>query len=169
MQGPGSCSTVLMSSLFCFCLLLIKQENIQPSQSPSEKRLGDKRGLPCRKRSTQRPLAPHSFSNIENKAWIRPIRVQEGKAKQQTQWKRRGPLYKRFSFDDEWMERNRKRKLAKETQSDRENESSNPPEDQFKVRTEDRSLLSLSLAASLCCTCLSSGCTFNQLCCFLCV
>ncbi|XP_062988517.1 LOW QUALITY PROTEIN: rho guanine nucleotide exchange factor 4 [Elgaria multicarinata webbii] len=111
------------------------EENIQQNQIPSEKRPGEKRGLHCRKRSTQMPLSPHSFSTIEDKAWVLPFHVQEGKAKEHAQRKRHRPLYKRFSFDDTWMERNRKRKLVKETQSDRENEACNLPGDQLQVKT----------------------------------
>lgn len=82
------------------------------------------------------PLSPPSLSNIESKAWILPFHIQEGKAKEHAQRKRHRPLYKRFSFDDTWMERNRKRKLVKEAQSDREIESSNLPEDHLKVRNQ---------------------------------
>lgn len=79
------------------------------------------------------PLCPQILSDIENKTWMLPCHGQEGKAKEHTQRKRRRPLYKRFSFDDAWMEKNRKRKLVKGTQSDREAESTNFQEDQLKV------------------------------------
>lgn len=113
----------------------IKQENIQQSQMPSEKRLSEKRGLHCRTRSTQMPLSLHTFSNIENKAWKCPFHAPEVKPKVHTLRRRHEPLYKRFSFDDAWMERNRRRKLVKETQSDRETDSSYLLKDQLKVRT----------------------------------
>lgn len=119
---------------FCFHILFIKQENIQQGQIPSEKRPSEKRGLPCRTRSTQIPVPPHSFSNIENKAWVCSFHAQEGKPKEHIPRKRHGPLYKRFSFDDAWMERNRRRKLVRETQSDRETDSSYLIDDRLKVR-----------------------------------
>lgn len=75
-------------------------------------------------------------SNVEDKAWILPFYIQEGKIKKQVQQKRHKSLYKCFSFDDTWMERNRKRTFVKEAQSDRENESSNFPEDQLNVRNQ---------------------------------
>ncbi|XP_020658732.3 rho guanine nucleotide exchange factor 4 isoform X1 [Pogona vitticeps] len=146
-SGISSQSQISLNTTSSVSDIIRDEENIQPNQISSEKRLGDKCGLPCRKRSTQMPLSPHSFSNIENKAWMLPFRVQEGKAEQQTQWKRPGLLYKRFSFDDEQMEKNRKRKLAKETQSDRETEASNLPEDQFKVKLRPSSTSSMSFGA----------------------
>lgn len=113
----------------------MKQENIQQSQLTPEKRPGEKRGLHCRKMSSQMLLSPRSFSHgIENKAWILPFHAQERRPNECTHRKRRRPLYKRFSFDDAWMERSRKRKLVKETQSDREIEPNNLQEDQVKVR-----------------------------------
>ncbi|XP_053162431.1 LOW QUALITY PROTEIN: uncharacterized protein LOC128349701 [Hemicordylus capensis] len=133
-SGISSQSQISLNTASSVSDIIRDEESAQQSQIPSEKRPGEKRGLQCRKRSTQMPLSPHSFSNIENKAWMLAFHSQEGKAKEQTQRKRRRPLYKRFSFDDAWMERNRKRKLVKETQSDRGTDSSTLLDDQLKVK-----------------------------------
>ncbi|KAH0623865.1 hypothetical protein JD844_007036 [Phrynosoma platyrhinos] len=138
-SGISSQSQISLNTISSVSEIIRNEETTQPSQIPSEKRPGEKRGLQCRKRSTQMPLSPHSFSNIENKTWLLPFHVQEGKAKEHAQRRRHRPLYKRFSFDDTWMERNRKRKLVKETQSGRENELSNLPEDQVKMRPSSTS------------------------------
>uniref|UniRef100_A0A8C0QNV7 Rho guanine nucleotide exchange factor 4 n=1 Tax=Chelonoidis abingdonii TaxID=106734 RepID=A0A8C0QNV7_CHEAB len=50
-----------------------------------------------------------------------------------SQRKRFKPLYKRFSCDDMWLERYRKRNLEKEMQSEREIQLRNLPEDQLKI------------------------------------
>ncbi|XP_028586481.2 LOW QUALITY PROTEIN: rho guanine nucleotide exchange factor 4 [Podarcis muralis] len=133
-SGISSQSQISLDTTSSVSDIIRDEENIQQSQIPPEKRPGEKWGLHCRKRSTQMPLSPPSLSNIESKAWILPFHIQEGKAKEHAQRKRHRPLYKRFSFDDTWMERNRKRKLVKEAQSDREIESSNLPEDHLKVK-----------------------------------
>nr|XP_056705572.1 rho guanine nucleotide exchange factor 4 isoform X1 [Euleptes europaea] len=133
-SGISSQSQISLNTASSASDIIRDEESIQQSQITSEKRPGEKRGLHGRKTSPQTPLSPHSFSHVENKAWMLPFHVQEPRANERTQRKRRRPLYKRFSFDDAWMERNRKRTLVKETQSDREMEPSNPPEDQLKVK-----------------------------------
>ncbi|XP_061492363.1 rho guanine nucleotide exchange factor 4 [Rhineura floridana] len=133
-SGISSQSQISLDTTSLLSDTIRDEENIPQSQTLSEKRPGEKRGLHCSKRSTQMPLSPPSFSNIESKAWLLPFHVLEGKAEEHAQRKRHRPLHKRFSFDDTWMEKNWKRKLVKEAQSDRETESSNLPEDQLKVR-----------------------------------
>ncbi|XP_060097882.1 rho guanine nucleotide exchange factor 4 isoform X1 [Heteronotia binoei] len=135
-SGISSQSQISLNTASSVSDIIRDVENIQQSQITSEKKPGEKRSLHCRKTSTQMPLSPHSFSHTENKTWMLPFHVQEGRANECTHRKRRRPLYKRFSFDDAWMERNRKRKLVKETQSDRESEPSNFPEDQLKVKMQ---------------------------------
>lgn len=49
--------------------------------------------------------------------------------------KRPKPLYKCFSFDDVWMERNQKRKLEKETQPEGGVQLQHLPEEPLKVRS----------------------------------
>ncbi|XP_066477006.1 rho guanine nucleotide exchange factor 4 isoform X2 [Tiliqua scincoides] len=131
-SGISSQSQISLNTISSLGDIIRDEENIQ--QTPSEKRLSEKRGLHCRTRSTQMPVSPHSFPNIENKAWMCPFHAQEGKPKEHTPRKRHGLPCKRFSFDDAWMERNRRRKPVKETQSDRETDSSYLLEDRLKVK-----------------------------------
>ncbi|KAJ6669132.1 hypothetical protein lerEdw1_007941 [Lerista edwardsae] len=133
-SGISSQSQISLNTVSSMGDIIRDEENIQQSQMPSEKRPSEKRGLHCRTRSTQMPLSPQAFSNIENKAWMCPFHAQEGKPKVHTLRRRHEPLYKRFSFDDAWMERNRRRKLVKETQSDRETDSSYLLKDRLKVK-----------------------------------
>ncbi|XP_042313249.1 rho guanine nucleotide exchange factor 4 isoform X1 [Sceloporus undulatus] len=146
-SGISSQSQISLNMISSVSDIIRDEETTQPSQISPEKRPGEKRGLHCKKRSTQMPLSPHSFSNTENKAWLLPFHVQEGKAKEHAQRRRHRPLYKHFSFDDTWMERNRKRKLMKETQSGRENELSNLPEDLLKVKMRPSSTSSVPFDA----------------------
>ncbi|XP_008104692.2 LOW QUALITY PROTEIN: rho guanine nucleotide exchange factor 4 [Anolis carolinensis] len=146
-SGISSQSQISLNMTSSVSDIIRDEEANQPSQIPSEKRSGEKNGLHCRKRSTQMSLPPYSFSNIENKAWLLPFHIQKGKAKEHSQRRRHRSLYKRFSFDDTWMEKNRKRKLVKETHSGRGNELSNLPEDLLKIKMRPSSTSSMPFDA----------------------
>ncbi|XP_060624146.2 rho guanine nucleotide exchange factor 4 isoform X1 [Anolis sagrei] len=146
-SGISSQSQISLNMTSSVSDIIRDEETTQPSQIPSEKRPAEKHGLHCRKRSTQMSLPPYSSSNIENKAWLLPFHIQKGKAKEHSQRRRHRSLYKRFSFDDAWMEKNRKRKLVKEAHSDRENELSNLPEDLLKIKMRPSSTSSMPFDA----------------------
>ncbi|XP_015492958.2 rho guanine nucleotide exchange factor 4 isoform X1 [Parus major] len=96
----------------------VKQESKQPCQTAPEKR-PNKKWVPHRKRRPPRvPPCPRPVSTLESKARRLSFLAPEEKAKEIPERKRKRPkpLYKCFSFDDVWMERNQKRKLEKETQ-----------------------------------------------------
>ncbi|KAM6443194.1 rho guanine nucleotide exchange factor 4 isoform 3-T3 [Liasis olivaceus] len=131
-SGISSQSQISLNTTTSMSDIIRDEEHSQQSEISSEKRSGEKHGLHYRKRSTQMPASLHS--DVEDKAWILPFCVQEGKIKKHVRQERHRSLYKCFSFDDTWMERNRKRKFVKEAQSDRGNESSNIPEDQLHVK-----------------------------------
>lgn len=121
----------------CFHLLFVKQDSRQQCPTPPEKRPNEK-GVPHRKRrSPQVPTSPRPFSTHENKAWRLSFLASDEKAKEIPERRRKRPksLYKCFSFDDIWMQRNQKRKLEKETQPEKGTQLQHFPEDQLKVRT----------------------------------
>lgn len=121
----------------CFHLLFVKQDSKQQCPTPPEKRPNEK-GVPHRKRrSPQVPTSPRPFSTLENKAWRLSFLAPDEKAKETPERRRKRPksLYKCFSFDDIWMQRNQKRKLEKERQPERGTQLQHFPEDQLKVRT----------------------------------
>lgn len=130
----------------CFHLLFVKQDSKQQCPTPPEKRPNEK-GVPHRKRrSPQVPTSPRPFSTLENKAWRLSFLAPDEKAKEIPESRRKRPksLYKCFSFDDIWMQRNQKRKLEKETQPERGTQLQHFPEDQLKVRTHTPSSSSSS-------------------------
>ncbi|XP_030136024.2 rho guanine nucleotide exchange factor 4 isoform X1 [Taeniopygia guttata] len=94
----------------------VKQESKQPCQTAPGKR-PNKKWVPHRKR---RPpwVPPCPVSTLESRACRLSFLAPDEKAKEipERRRKRPKPLYKCFSFDDVWMERNQKRKLEKETQ-----------------------------------------------------
>lgn len=122
----------------CFYPLFVKQESKQQCQTPPEKSPNEK-GVPHRKR---RPLlvppSPRPISTLENKAWRLSFLAPDEKDKEIPERRRRRKrpksLYKCFSFDDVWMERNQKRNLEKERQPERGIQLQHLPEDQLKVR-----------------------------------
>ena len=119
----------------------MKQESKQPCQIPPEKRPSEK-WVPHRKRrAPQVPPSPRPISTLESKAWRLAFPAPDEKAKEtpERRRKRPKPLYKCFSFDDVWMERNQKRKLEKETQPERGIQLRHLPEDQLKVRNRTAS------------------------------
>ncbi|XP_070609086.1 rho guanine nucleotide exchange factor 4 isoform X1 [Erythrolamprus reginae] len=131
-SGISSQSQISLNTTTSMSDIIRDEERSQQSEISAEERSGEKHGLPYRKKSVQMPGSLDS--NVEDKAWILPFYIQEGKIKNHVQQKRHKSLYKCFSFDDTWMERNRKRTFVKEGQSDRENKSSNSPEDQLNVK-----------------------------------
>ncbi|XP_034295682.1 rho guanine nucleotide exchange factor 4 isoform X2 [Pantherophis guttatus] len=133
-SGISSQSQISLNTTTSMSDIIRDEEHSQQSEISAEERSGEKHGLPYRKKSIQMPGSLDS--NVEDKAWILPFYIQEGKIKKHVLQKRHKSLYKCFSFDDTWMERNRKRTFVKEAQSDRENESSNFPEDQLNVKTK---------------------------------
>ncbi|KAK2514396.1 hypothetical protein Q9233_014973 [Columba guinea] len=114
---------------------LKKCESKQQCQTPPEKRPNEK-WLPHRKRRLPEvPPSPHPISTLESKAWRLTFLAPDEKSKEipERRRKRPKPLYKCFSFDDVWMERNQKRKLEKETQPERGIQLQHLPEDQLKA------------------------------------
>ncbi|RLV97581.1 hypothetical protein DV515_00011621 [Chloebia gouldiae] len=94
----------------------VKQESKQPCQTAPGKR-PNKKWVPHRKRRPPR-VPPCPVSTLESRARRLSFLAPDEKAKEipERRRKRPKPLYKCFSFDDVWMERNQKRKLEKETQ-----------------------------------------------------
>ncbi|XP_013907619.1 PREDICTED: rho guanine nucleotide exchange factor 4 [Thamnophis sirtalis] len=133
-SGISSQSQISLNTTASMSDIIRDEEHSQQSEISAEERSGEKHGLPYRKKSIQMPGSLDS--NVEDKAWILPFYIQKGKIKKHVQQKRHKSLYKCFSFDDTWMERNRKRTFVREDQSDRENESSNFSEDQLNVKTK---------------------------------
>ncbi|XP_026557059.1 rho guanine nucleotide exchange factor 4 [Pseudonaja textilis] len=131
-SGISSQSQISLNTTTSMSDIIRDEEHSQQSEISAEDRAGEKHGLPYRKKSIQMPGSLDS--NVEDKAWILPFYIQEGKIKKYVQQKRHKSLYKCFSFDDTWMERNRKRTFVKEAQSGRENEPSNFPEDQLTAK-----------------------------------
>ncbi|XP_032857516.2 rho guanine nucleotide exchange factor 4 isoform X1 [Tyto alba] len=113
----------------------VKQESKHQCQTPPEKRPSEK-WVPHRKRKPpQVPPSPCPISALESKAWRLSFLAPDEKTKEirERRRKRPKPLYRCFSFDDVWMERNQKRKLEKETQPERGIQLRHLPEDQLKA------------------------------------
>lgn len=119
-----------------FHLLSVKQESKQQCQTPPEKRPNEKWVSRWKRRPPRVPPSPHPISTVESKAWRISFLAPHEKNKEipERRRKRPKPLYKCFSFDDVWMERNQKRKLEKETQPEKGIQLQHLAEDQFKVR-----------------------------------
>lgn len=151
----------------------MKQESKQQCQTSPEKRPNEK-WVPHRKRRPpQVPPSPRPVSTLESKAWRLSFLAPDEKTKEMPERRRKRPrsLYKCFSFDDIWMERNQKRKLEKETQPERGIQLQHLPEDQLKVssRTPSSSFsgtvfLSASTLLSTLVTFLSLYFVWYQLC-----
>ncbi|XP_019359251.1 PREDICTED: rho guanine nucleotide exchange factor 4 isoform X1 [Gavialis gangeticus] len=142
-SGISSQSQISLNTASSVSDILRDEDPKQQSQTPPERRSCEK-WLPHRKKKPPQTLpSPHPFSSIENKGWRLPLFTLDGKAKETSQRRQPKPLYKHFSFDDIWMERNQKRKLKKEPQSEREIQWSNLPEDQVKAR------MSLAIASAV--------------------
>ncbi|RMC02331.1 hypothetical protein DUI87_21499 [Hirundo rustica rustica] len=113
----------------------VKQESKQPRQTAPEKR-PNKKWVPHRKRRPPRvPPCPRPVSTMESKAQRLFFLAPDEKAKEipERRRKRPKPLYKCFSFDDVWMERNQKRKLEKKTQPEGGVQLQHLPEDPSKA------------------------------------
>ncbi|CAM5139058.1 unnamed protein product [Eretmochelys imbricata] len=133
-SGISSQSQISLNTASSVSDILRDEDPQQQSQTPPEKRPSEKWVLHRKKRSPQILLSPRPFSSIESKVWMLPFLAPDGKAKKTSQRKRLKPLYKRFSCDDMWLDRYRKRNLEKETQPEREIQLRNLPEDQLKAR-----------------------------------
>ncbi|XP_053895791.1 LOW QUALITY PROTEIN: uncharacterized protein LOC128843202 [Malaclemys terrapin pileata] len=133
-SGISSQSQISLNTASSVSDILRDEDPQQQSQMPPEKRPSEKWVLHRKKKSPQIMLSPRPFSSIESKVWMLPFLTPDGKAKKTSQRKRLKPLYKRFSCDDMWLERYRKRNLEKETQLEREIQLRNLPEDQLKAR-----------------------------------
>ncbi|XP_006125265.2 LOW QUALITY PROTEIN: uncharacterized protein LOC102450331 [Pelodiscus sinensis] len=133
-SGISSQSQISLNTASSVSDLLRDEDPQQQSQMPPEKRPSEKWVLHRKKRSPQIPLSPRPFSSIESKIWMLPFLAPDEKAKKVPEPKRLKPLYKCFSCDDMWLERNRKRNLEKATQLEREIQLRNLPEDQLKAR-----------------------------------
>ncbi|XP_039203098.1 rho guanine nucleotide exchange factor 4 isoform X2 [Crotalus tigris] len=131
-SGISSQSQISLNTTTSMSDIIRDEEHSQQSEISSEKSSDEKHDLPYRKKFIQMPGSLDS--SVEDKAWSLPFYIQEGKIKKHIQQKRHKYLYKCFSFDDAWMERNRKRTFVKEAQTDRNNELSNFPEEQLNVK-----------------------------------
>lgn len=122
----------------CFHLQFVKQESEQPCPAAAEKR-PNKQWVPHSKRRPPRvPPCPRPVSTLESRAPRLSFPAPDEKAKEipESGRKRPKPLYKCFSFDDVWMERNQKRKLEKKTQPEGGVQLQHLPEDPSKVRSQ---------------------------------
>ncbi|XP_067394975.1 LOW QUALITY PROTEIN: uncharacterized protein [Emydura macquarii macquarii] len=133
-SGISSQSQISLNTASSVSNILRDEDPQQQSQMPPEKRPSERWILHRKKRSPQIPLSPRPFSSTESNVWMTPFIAPNGKAKKVSQRKRLKPLYKCFSCDDMWLERNRKRNLEKEMQPEREIQLRNLPEDQLKAR-----------------------------------
>ncbi|XP_069648075.1 LOW QUALITY PROTEIN: rho guanine nucleotide exchange factor 4 [Haliaeetus albicilla] len=134
-SGISSQSQISLNTASSISDMLRDEESKQQCQTPPEKRPNEK-WVPHRKRRPpQVPPSPHPISTLESKAWRLSFLAPDEKAKDipERRRKRPKPLYKCFSFDDVWMERNQKRKLEKETQPERGIQLQHLPEDQLKA------------------------------------
>ncbi|XP_063263930.1 rho guanine nucleotide exchange factor 4 isoform X1 [Prinia subflava] len=113
----------------------VKQESKEPCQTAPEKRPNKKWVPHCKRRLPRVPLCPRPVSTLESKAQRLSLPAPEEKAKEipERRRKRPKPLYKCFSFDDVWMERNQKRKLEKKTQPEGGVQLQHLPEDPSKA------------------------------------
>ncbi|XP_072723917.1 rho guanine nucleotide exchange factor 4 [Ciconia boyciana] len=135
-SGISSQSQISLNTASSISDMLRDEESKQQCQTPPEKRPNEK-WVPHRKRRPpQVPPSPRPISTLESKAWRLSFLASDEKAKEIPERKRKRPkpLYKCFSFDDVWMERNQKRKLEKETQPERGIQLRHLPEDQLKAR-----------------------------------
>ncbi|KAM7108104.1 rho guanine nucleotide exchange factor 4 isoform 1-T1 [Ciconia maguari] len=135
-SGISSQSQISLNTASSISDMLRDEESKQQCQTPPEKRPNEK-WVPHRKRRPpQVPPSPRPISTLESKAWRLSFLASDEKAKEipERRRKRPKPLYKCFSFDDVWMERNQKRKLEKETQPERGIQLRHLPEDQLKAR-----------------------------------
>uniref|UniRef100_A0A8B9PWZ5 Rho guanine nucleotide exchange factor 4 n=1 Tax=Apteryx owenii TaxID=8824 RepID=A0A8B9PWZ5_APTOW len=147
---------------------ILRDESNQQCQTPPEKRPSEKWVPHHKRRPPQVPPSPRPLSTLESKARRLSFLAPDEKAKEipERRRKRPKPLYKCFSFDDVWMERNQKRKLEKETQPEKGIQLQHLPEDQLKVRNHHPPH-SLALSSSLCSSCsfllssYSSSCTVS--------
>ncbi|XP_039583996.1 rho guanine nucleotide exchange factor 4 isoform X1 [Passer montanus] len=111
----------------------VKQESKQPCQTAAGKR-PSKKWVPHRKRRPPR-VPPCPVSTLESRACRLSFPAPDEKAKEMPERRRKRPkpLYKCFSFDDVWMERNQKRKLEKETQPEGGVQLQHLPQDPSKA------------------------------------
>ncbi|XP_065495904.1 rho guanine nucleotide exchange factor 4 [Caloenas nicobarica] len=134
-SGISSQSQISLTTASSISDMLRDEESKQQCQTPPEKRPNEK-WLPHRKRRLPEvPPSPHPVSTLESKAWRLTFLASDEKSKEipERRRKRPKPLYKCFSFDDVWMERNPKRKLEKETQPERGIQLQHLLEDQLKA------------------------------------
>ncbi|XP_032553276.1 rho guanine nucleotide exchange factor 4 isoform X1 [Chiroxiphia lanceolata] len=134
-SGISSQSQISLNTASSISDMLQDEESRQQCQTAPEKR-PNKKWVPHRKRRPPWvPPSPHPGSTLESKAWRLSCLAPDEKAKEipERRRKRPKPLYKCFSFDDVWMERNQKRKLEKETQPERGAQSQHLPGDPLKA------------------------------------
>ncbi|KAM9542436.1 rho guanine nucleotide exchange factor 4 isoform 1-T1 [Guaruba guarouba] len=133
-SGISSQSQISLNTASSVSDMLRDEESKQQCQTPPEKRPNEK-WVPHRKRRPpQVPPSPHPISTLESKAWRLSFLAPDEKAKEIPERRKRPkPLYKCFSFDDVWMERNQKWKLEKETQPERGIQLRHLPGDQLKT------------------------------------
>ncbi|XP_050164532.1 rho guanine nucleotide exchange factor 4 isoform X1 [Myiozetetes cayanensis] len=134
-SGISSQSQISLNTASSISDMLQDEECRQQCQTAPEKR-PNKKWVPHRKRRPPRvPPSPRPDSTLESKAWRLSFLAPDEKAKEipERRRKRPKPLYKCFSFDDVWMERNRKRKLEKETRPERGAQVQHLPGDPLKA------------------------------------
>ncbi|KAJ7397932.1 rho guanine nucleotide exchange factor 4 isoform X1 [Pitangus sulphuratus] len=134
-SGISSQSQISLNTASSISDMLQDEECRQQCQTAPEKR-PNKKWVPHRKRRPPWvPPSPRPDSTLESKAWRLSFLAPDEKAKEipERRRKRPKPLYKCFSFDDVWMERNQKRKLEKETRPERGAQVQHLPGDPLKA------------------------------------
>ncbi|XP_065604005.1 rho guanine nucleotide exchange factor 4 [Cyrtonyx montezumae] len=134
-SGISSQSQISLNTASSISDVLRDEDSKQQCPTPPEKRPNEKGVSHRKRRSPQVPPSPRPFSTLENKAWRLSFLAPDEKAKEIPERRRKRPksLYKCFSFDDIWMQRNQKRKLEKEAQPERGSQLQHFPEDQLKA------------------------------------
>ncbi|XP_068880417.1 rho guanine nucleotide exchange factor 4 [Aphelocoma coerulescens] len=134
-SGISSQSQISLNTASSISDMLRDEESKKQCQTAPEKR-PNKKWVPHRKRRPPRvPPSPCPVSTLESKARRLSFLAPDEKAKEIPETRRKRPkaLYKCFSFDDVWMERNQKRKLEKETQPEGGVQLQHLPEDPLKA------------------------------------
>ncbi|XP_025892134.1 rho guanine nucleotide exchange factor 4 isoform X1 [Nothoprocta perdicaria] len=134
-SGISSQSQISLNTASSISDILRDEEPKQQCQTPPEKRPSEKWIPHHKRRPPQVPPSPRPLSALESQARRLSFLAPDEKAKDIPERRRKTPkpLYKCFSFDDVWMERNQKGKLEKETQPERGIQLQHLPEHHLKA------------------------------------
>ncbi|XP_062438330.1 rho guanine nucleotide exchange factor 4 isoform X2 [Rhea pennata] len=136
-SGISSQSQISLNTASSVSDILRDEECKQQCQTPPEKRPSEKWVPHHKRRPPQVSPSPRPLSTFDSKAQRLSFLAPDEKPKEIPERKRKRPkpLYKCFSFDDVWMERNQKRKLEKDIQPEGGIQLQHLPEDQLKAGT----------------------------------